>query len=347
VRKSSELDALRELSAEIGRNPLLTQASAGNASIKIAGRLWIKASGKWLANALQEDIFVPLDLSEVRTRMRQQHASTLPVREITREELKPSLETPMHAILPHRVVVHVHSVNTLARAVRSDAQEHLASRLNGLRWQWIPYAPSGLRLALQIEAALRRSPRFDVLVLGNHGLTVCGDDCQSVALLLKQVEMRLGSIPRRAPPFDDNLLLRIVQGSRWRIPEHTRLHSLASDEVSRRILSQGSLYPYQAIILGGANPWKSFYPGLYSEVMRNLEPSVHRPFLVIKDKGILLSARITSMELETLIGLAEVVQRVDSDAPIRYLTKAECEEITLLNADRTNAVSVGQERIAV
>jgi rhamnose utilization protein RhaD (predicted bifunctional aldolase and dehydrogenase) len=347
VRKPSQLEALRELSAEIGGNPLLTQASAGNTSIKIDGRLWVKASGKWLANALQEDIFIPLNLSDVRTCVRQRRTSNLPVRKITGEELKPSLETPMHAVLPQRVVVHVHSVNTLARAVRSDAQEHFASRMHGLRWQWIPYVLSGLPLALQIEAALRRSPGFDVLVLGNHGLTVCGDDCRSVALLLKQVELRLGSIPRQAPRFDNNFLVRIAQGSSWRVPEHTRLHSLASDEGSRRILSQGSLYPCQAIVLGGPDPWAPFYPGLYSEVRRNLESSVHRPFLVIKDKGVLLSKRIISMELETLIGLAEVVQRVESDARIRYLTKAECEEISLLDADRTEADPVRQARIAV
>jgi rhamnose utilization protein RhaD (predicted bifunctional aldolase and dehydrogenase) len=101
--------------------------------MKIDGRLWIKASGKWLANALQEDIFLPLDLSDARNRTRQRRAITAAV--------TPSLETAMHALLPQRVVVHVHSVNTLARAVRADAQEHLESRLKGLRWRWVSYVP--------------------------------------------------------------------------------------------------------------------------------------------------------------------------------------------------------------
>jgi hypothetical protein len=39
----------------------------------------------------------------------------------------------------------------------------------------------------------------------------------------------------------------------------------------------------------------------------------------------LLNEKITSSEIEMLIGLAEVVQRIDSSAPIRYLTQADLE----------------------
>jgi rhamnose utilization protein RhaD (predicted bifunctional aldolase and dehydrogenase) len=49
----AELTRLRELSARIGSDPLLTQASTGNSSIKLEGVLWIKASGKWMADAIR------------------------------------------------------------------------------------------------------------------------------------------------------------------------------------------------------------------------------------------------------------------------------------------------------
>ena len=41
----SALDPLVRLSARLGRDPLLVQASSGNTSIKLDGVLWIKASG--------------------------------------------------------------------------------------------------------------------------------------------------------------------------------------------------------------------------------------------------------------------------------------------------------------
>ena len=338
MRQVSELDDLLRLSAQIGRDPLLTQASAGNTSIKIDGRLWIKASGKWLVNALQEDIFLPLDLSEVRNCVRQQRPMKARVKNLSGEQLQPSVETIMHAMLPQRVVVHVHSVNTLAHAIRMDAQEHFGSLLKGLRWEWIPYVPSGLPLAQAIEAALRRSSAFDVLVLGNHGLVVCGDNCKSVERLLKQVEGRMGSMPRRAPQFDRKFLLRFVHGSKWRFPEYTRLHCLATDEISSRILASGSLYPCQAIALGGPESWSSFYSGLYCEAIRNREQgSCGRPFLIVKEKGVLLRSDITSTEREALMGLAEVMQRIEQTAPIRYLTKQEREEIASLDVYRSYA----------
>lgn len=46
LTNQAELTLLRELSARIGTDPLLTQASTGNSSIKLEGVLWIKASGR-------------------------------------------------------------------------------------------------------------------------------------------------------------------------------------------------------------------------------------------------------------------------------------------------------------
>jgi rhamnose utilization protein RhaD (predicted bifunctional aldolase and dehydrogenase) len=59
----SELTRLRERSARIGIDPRLTQASTGNSSIKLEDVQWIKASGKWMADAMDEDILIPLDLA--------------------------------------------------------------------------------------------------------------------------------------------------------------------------------------------------------------------------------------------------------------------------------------------
>src|SRR6478609_1103987 len=66
MRTSSELHALRRLSAAIGADAALTQAAGGNTSIKLDGVMWIKASGTWLAHAGNRDIFVPVKLDLLR-----------------------------------------------------------------------------------------------------------------------------------------------------------------------------------------------------------------------------------------------------------------------------------------
>ena len=116
----------------MGSDPLLTQASTGNSSVKLDGVLWIKASGRWMADAMREDILIPLDLDRV-------------THDCVRRGIDPaehypsaSVETAMHVALPHRFVLHVHCVNTIAWAVGSDAP------LNYARG-WMACAGNGFR----------------------------------------------------------------------------------------------------------------------------------------------------------------------------------------------------------
>jgi rhamnose utilization protein RhaD (predicted bifunctional aldolase and dehydrogenase) len=51
----SEIQALTDVSARLGCDPLLVQAGSGNTSVQLDGVLWIKASGKWLAHAAREE----------------------------------------------------------------------------------------------------------------------------------------------------------------------------------------------------------------------------------------------------------------------------------------------------
>ena len=121
TRHEREFASLRDLSARVGSDPLLVQASNGNTSIKLDGILWIKASGKWLAHATQEEMFVPLELAEVKESV--QNDTEIAPRYAPKDELRPSIETAMHAILRHRVVIHVHSINAIAWAIRLDGPD--------------------------------------------------------------------------------------------------------------------------------------------------------------------------------------------------------------------------------
>ena len=48
-----------------------------------------------------------------------------------------------------------------------------------------------------------------------------------------------------------------------------------------------------------------------------------RPFVIVKGCGVLLSRIMTPAETAMLSGLAQVVQRIDAAAPLRYLTEGE------------------------
>jgi rhamnose utilization protein RhaD (predicted bifunctional aldolase and dehydrogenase) len=320
-----ELDMLRELTQRVGSNPLLAQASTGNTSVKLNGVLWIKASGRWMADALQNEILIPLDLADVHRECLQ--------RDLDPAERYPgaSLETAMHALLPHRVVLHVHCVNTIAWAVRSDARAHLQERLAGLRWRWIPYVESGLPLAravrnsLPVEGAHADQSNLDadIFVLGNHGLVIGAESCCAAERLLSEVGRRLAVSPRQAHPADYTLLAEASAGTQWDLPDDDAIHALATDAASRAILAGGLLYPCQAIFSNSSTP--ALFRSIACSDSSDQWASRYRnrPLLLIEGRGVLINRAMTSAECAMIGGLAQVVQRIPPSAPIRYLTDAE------------------------
>ena len=239
----SEFDEVRKLTARIGNDRSLTQASTGNSSAKLDGKLWIKRSGSWMSAAMRDDIFMRLDLDEIR--------------ECLRWNLEPSeffagasLETAMHSVMPHRIVVHVHSVNGIAWAVRPDGLSQVQARLAGLRWQWIPYLPSGLPLAIGIEQARKKRPDTDLFILANHGLVIGGEDVRSVHSVCSPMYNGGSTFP---------LALRVRQttrrwqGSRWIRSGEYRM-------MKKFILSQPTRFP------------KESSPGEFSTHARRFSP---------------------------------------------------------------------------
>ena len=222
--RGKETGAILDLSKRLGSEPLLVQANNGNISVKLNGILWIKASGKCLANAMQEETFIPVELAVVKESLR----SNVEIAQAYTpgNRLRPSIEAAMHAVLQHRVVLHVHSVNTIAWAIRRDGPSQLGKRLAGLDWRWVPYVSSGIPLAREIEKLLSAAPETNVFILANHGLVICGNDCEGAEALLIDVERRLAIIPRPAPGPEAAMLAVIARSSQWRLPDIPALHGL-------------------------------------------------------------------------------------------------------------------------
>jgi rhamnose utilization protein RhaD (predicted bifunctional aldolase and dehydrogenase) len=327
--EQARLAPLRELSARIGGDPLLTQASTGNTSIKLGNVLWIKASGRWLADAKHDDILVPLQLNEVKQYIN---------RQVDPSEVYAgaSIETAMHAVVPHPVVLHVHSVNTIAWAVRQDARYQLERRLKGLQWQWIPYVPSGLPLAREIER-VSSSGEANVFVLGNHGLVIAGDDCDAVENLLSQVEKRLTIRPRKPDNADYDALYQLAERSSWDLPDDDSVHALATDPTSQAILSGGILFPCQSMFSNSSEA-EVFRAVPCSDLNNGCESQYRaRPFLMVEGRGVVIRRDMTRCQRAMMGGLAQVVQRINSSAPIHYLTNDEVEYSVRTIASRYNA----------
>ncbi len=320
-------ETLVALSARLGADRLLVQGGGGNTSFKTENNFWVKASGTWLAQAETQDIFVHLPLHDVREAMASDTPESALLALVPPGNPRASIETSLHALMPQAVVLHVHSVNTIAHAVRADAQSLLHERLQGLAWAWVPYRRPGMPLTDAIRETLAKATTApDVLILGNHGLVVAGNDCTNAETRLHDVEARL-ALPARAPAPPDLDRLNAVNDAGWRIAGTDLVHALATDTVAREIALRGALYPDHVVFLGerafalpdaASDPIAacSLRAALADASARGLpEPS----YVIVERAGVLVSPSLSSGADAMLGCLAEVGLRLRHEDPLGYL----------------------------
>jgi rhamnose utilization protein RhaD (predicted bifunctional aldolase and dehydrogenase) len=336
--KSSEFEALLDVSARVGADPSLVQAAGGNTSIKEGGTLWIKASGLWLAHARERDVMVPVALDALLDALERDDPSTekaqdFVIRDRNPSGLRPSIETTVHALMPQKVVIHVHCVETIATAVQVNGETIAASKLSDIPHVFVPYARPGLPLAKAIAARIR--PDTSVLILGNHGLAVAAETVAQAERLLAEVSQRLALPRRTAPDADLAALSRLAVGSQFILPQESLIHDAATDLASCRIAAGGSLYPDHVIFLG-----RGSFVAAPGDTAASIEER-HRadgqavpPALLFPGKGVLVAKDVTAGALAMARCLSDVLGRVSEGARLRYLTDAENGELLGWDAEK-------------
>ena len=335
------LAALKKLSARLGNDITRTQGAGGNTSIKIDGTMWVKASGTWLAQAEQREIFVPVAVEPLVAALqagdiRADKATDFVVEELNESKLRPSIETSVHAAMPQPVVSHFHCVNTIAHAVRSDVEEVVSRRLDRLSdisWDVIPYRRPGMPLALEIARVTAKRP--DVLVLRNHGIIIAGESVEELSRRIETVVDALTIDPRNSPAPDISYLTELGSGSPYRLPEADRTHAVALDADALRIARAGSLYPDHVIFLGtelGVVGDARQLAALLSAADNSGKPLPK--MILVPGRGVLVSKELSPGGLAMAHCLAEVLLRVDPQAPIDYLDSMQEHELTHWEAEQ-------------
>jgi rhamnose utilization protein RhaD (predicted bifunctional aldolase and dehydrogenase)/NAD(P)-dependent dehydrogenase (short-subunit alcohol dehydrogenase family) len=195
---ADELDQLVYLSNLVGREPRLVQPGGGNTSVKIGEVLLVKGSGTDL-RTIDRRGFTRLSLARLST-LRDMTAMGDP--EMMRfmagcmmvpDGPVPSVETPLHSLLPHRVIVHTHDVATMSLTNVTDAvAERLTTQLFGGEIFYVPYARPGFPLAHALRDQLDRIPASAIgLVLAHHGLVVWAEDIRECYARLVRTVRRI------------------------------------------------------------------------------------------------------------------------------------------------------------
>lgn len=90
------------------------------------------------------------------------------------ESKAPSIDTPLHGLLPFRHIDHLHPDALIAVAAAKDS-EVITKEIWGDTMGWVPWQRPGFDLGLQLEKCLNENPGIRGIVLGSHGLFTWGD----------------------------------------------------------------------------------------------------------------------------------------------------------------------------
>ena len=90
------------------------------------------------------------------------------------ESRAPSIDTPLHGLLPFKHIDHLHP-DALIAVAAAENNEAITKAIWGDEMGWVPWQRPGFDLGLQLEKCLADNPKIRGIVLGSHGLFTWGD----------------------------------------------------------------------------------------------------------------------------------------------------------------------------
>jgi rhamnose utilization protein RhaD (predicted bifunctional aldolase and dehydrogenase) len=313
------LTSISKLSARIGKDLTLIQGGGGNTSIKIKNRMWVKASGKWLSDAEKEDIFVSVDDAAIRKAIDASEDDPVTQYIDKNQTLRPSIETTLHALLPHKVVLHVHSVNAIAWTVRKDGFEQLKTKLQGLNWSWLDYQQPGLPLTNAVAKIIENNP--DLLILANHGLVIGADNCKNAEILLYEIEARLShGLLNISPKPNIRKLTELSENIPYTPAILDEIHAIATNPNKLKVASRGIFYPDHVVFLGAELCIVRHEQQISSSIESYYKRYNTMPVAIyIENMGVLVLNDIKPASEVMLLALSYVLMRLDLSVECNYL----------------------------
>ncbi|PYP14723.1 MAG: bifunctional rhamnulose-1-phosphate aldolase/short-chain dehydrogenase [Gemmatimonadetes bacterium] len=183
----------------LGADARITNTGGGNTSSKITATdpltaetvrvLWVKGSGGDLRTATRlnfaslyldrlsglRDTYARFPQRGPKTPAEDAMVGMYPHATFDRNPTAASIDTPLHAFIPHAHVDHLHPVAVIAIATAADGPA-LTRQVYGDDVIWTDWQRPGFDLGLKLERICREHPGAQGVILGGHGLISWADD---------------------------------------------------------------------------------------------------------------------------------------------------------------------------
>jgi len=175
----------------LGGEPRLVLHGGGNTSVKLKvedllGEEWdvlcVKGSG-WDMAVIEPAGLPAVKLGSLIKARKLEKLSDEDMVALQRANLidpaspNPSVETLLHAFLPHKFVDHTHSTAVLAIVDQEDS-EPLCRKVFGRKMGFVPYIKPGFDLAKAAAEIFEKDRSVEGLILDKHGIFTFGDNAR-------------------------------------------------------------------------------------------------------------------------------------------------------------------------
>ncbi len=198
----------------LGRDPLLVLHGGGNTSVKTTAAdllgdvvkvLCVKGSG-WDMGEIEPEGLPAVRLEPLLRLRALARLSDEDMVAFQRANLldpsapNPSVETLLHAFLPHAYIDHTHSTAVLS--VTDQADERIADEVFGGRVAYVPYVKPGFDLAQLAARLYEATPNVEGMLLRRHGMFSFGataeESYERMVALVSLAEARLAKGRKKA-----------------------------------------------------------------------------------------------------------------------------------------------------
>jgi rhamnulose-1-phosphate aldolase/alcohol dehydrogenase len=187
--KLDEPEKLRYRSNLLGSDLRITNFGGGNTSSKIkmndplSGKsvevLWVKGSGGDLGSikrdgfaTLYMDKFLSIEKKYKGEKYEDEMLEFYPLCTFGLNPRPPSIDTPLHGLLPYKNIDHMHPDWAIAIAASANGKQ-LLNEFNieyGYNLVWLPWQRPGYHLGMMLKEVNNKNPWAEGVILGSHGL---------------------------------------------------------------------------------------------------------------------------------------------------------------------------------
>ena len=314
---------LKFISQYLGKRKNLVQCAGGNTSLKLNKHLIIKSSGMWLKDVYEKNIFTKINTENIKSKIKK--LKFLSKKDLlTNNNIKASIETPLHLLLKSKYVVHYHPVNLNVILIKNDALSFLKKNFKDKNWIYVNYFKPGNLLYKEVGQKLRNNQdEKKIIFLQNHGVFIGSEtikDClkkiRKINFITKQKEKKF--------TFKSSILKKYSLKYKMKIPKYSKINSLATNTISYNICSRksGMLFPDQVVFLG-----KKMH--CITEQQLSKTKKIEVDFLIIKNVGVLISKKAKIETIELLLYMSKVLLRLKNQKKVNFLSSREI--ISLIN----------------